>query len=134
MNDDGEPNHTAGMPIYGQIQSFQLTNILVVSVRYFGGIKLGAGGLVNAYRNSARLAIEASLVIEKTTDFSFELHFEYDMVGKVMKIIRRRQLKISTQELARICKICIKVRKSDAAKILGVFECMYPLTIRQLEV
>ena len=62
VNDDGEPNHTAGMPIYGQIQSFQLTNILVVSVRHFGEIKLGAGRLANAYRNSTRLAIEASLI------------------------------------------------------------------------
>ena len=70
-NDDGEPTNSAGMPIYGQIQSFELTNILVVSVRYFGGTKLGVGGLINAYRSSARLALESSIIEEKTIDTYF---------------------------------------------------------------
>ena len=74
-NDDGEPNNSAGMPIYGQIQSFNITNVLVVSVRYFGGTKLGVGGLINAYRNSAKLAIEASQIIVKTINVRFRISF-----------------------------------------------------------
>ncbi len=72
-NDDGEPNNSAGQPIYGQIQAFGLTNILIVSVRYFGGTKLGVGGLINAYRSSARMTIEASEVVEKTIDVFYQL-------------------------------------------------------------
>ena len=81
-NDDGEPNNSAGMPIYGQIQSFDVTNILVVVVRYFGGVKLGVGGLINAYRNAAQLALEASDIEEKTIDLLFELHFDYKDMNK----------------------------------------------------
>ena len=84
-NDDGEPSNSAGMPIYGQIQSFELTNILIVSVRYFGGTKLGVGGLINAYRSSARLALESSIIEEKTIDVFYQLNFQYDLMSKVMR-------------------------------------------------
>ena len=70
-NDDGEPNNSAGMPIYGQIQSFEVTNILVVVVRYFGGIKLGVGGLISAYKNTAQMALENSEIVERTIDKHF---------------------------------------------------------------
>ena len=76
-NDDGEPNNSAGMPIYGQIQSFEVTNILIVVVRYFGGVKLGVGGLINAYRTGAQLALESAEIIEKTINKTFQLQFEY---------------------------------------------------------
>lgn len=133
-NDDGEPSNSAGMPIYGQIQSFGLTNILIVSVRYFGGTKLGVGGLINAYRNSAKLAIEASQVVEKTINVSFELSFGYDLMSKVMKVIKDHQLKILHQKMEVSCELVISVRKSEIVKISGIFENMYPLKIRQLEV
>jgi uncharacterized YigZ family protein len=133
-NDDGEPSNSAGMPIYGQIQSFGLTNILIVSVRYFGGTKLGVGGLINAYRTSAKLAVEASEIVEKTIDVSFELNFGYDQMSKVMKIIKENQLKIVHQKMEVSCQLQILVRKSEVVKISGIFERMYPLKIRQLEV
>lgn len=134
VNDDGEPSNSAGMPIYGQIQSFDLTNILIVSVRYFGGTKLGVGGLINAYRTSAKLAIEASSIIEKTVDDHFEISFGYDQMSKVMKIIKDHNLKIESQILEMDCKIEFSVRKSKSVEIFQIFEKMYPLKIRQLEV
>ena len=78
-NDDGEPNNSAGMPIYGQIQAFNVTNILVVSVRYFGGTKLGVGGLIQAYKNSAQITLEAASIIEKTIDVIYQLNFDYHL-------------------------------------------------------
>src|SRR5690606_187361 len=82
-NDDGEPSNSAGMPIYGQIQSFELTNVLVVVVRYFGGVKLGVGGLIQAYKTSAQLALEASEIIEKTIDAEYIVQCEYKDLNKV---------------------------------------------------
>ena len=82
-NDDGEPNNSAGLPIYGQIQSFEVTNVLIVSVRYFGGTKLGVGGLISAYKSSAKLALEASIILEKTIDIHFKLTFNYDVMNAV---------------------------------------------------
>ncbi len=133
-NDDGEPSNSAGMPIYGQIQSFDLTNVLVVSVRYFGGVKLGVGGLINAYRSSARLAIEASQIIEKTIDISYQLTFGYELMSKAMKIIKENRLQLLSQKLEEKCEIQISVRKSDAVKIFEIFDAIYQLEIRQLEV
>ncbi|MEQ6124846.1 YigZ family protein [Pseudotenacibaculum sp. MALMAid0570] len=132
-NDDGEPSNSAGMPIYGQIQSFELTNVLVVSVRYFGGTKLGVGGLINAYRNSARLALEASNIIEKTIDVPFKLTFGYELMSKVMKIIKDYKLTIQSQKLEEKCQIEIAVRKSEAAKTFEIFEAIYQLEISELE-
>ena len=75
-NDDGEPNNSAGMPIYGQIQSYDITNVLIVVVRYFGGTKLGVSGLINAYRSSAKITIESSEIIEKTVEVYFKIIFD----------------------------------------------------------
>lgn len=133
-NDDGEPSNSAGMPIYGQIQSFNLTNVLIVSVRYFGGTKLGVGGLINAYRSSAKLAIEASNVVEKTIDEFFELKFGYDLMSKVMKTIKENRLSIVSQKLEINCQVVISVRKSEAVKIFDIFEAIYKVNIRRLEV
>ena len=133
-NDDGEPSNSAGMPIYGQIQSFDLTNILIVSVRYFGGTKLGVGGLINAYRSSAKLAIESSLVIEKTIDNLYQLKFDYELMSKVMKIIKDNSISIQTQKLEMDCEIVISVRKSESEKIFQIFDAIYKLNICQLEV
>ena len=82
-NDDGEPNNSAGLPIYGQIQSFEVTNILIVSVRYFGGTKLGVGGLISAYKTSAQITLEASVVVEKTINIHYKLTFNYDLMNAV---------------------------------------------------
>lgn len=132
-NDDGEPSNSAGMPIYGQIQSFEVTNILVVSVRYFGGTKLGVGGLINAYKNSAQLALEASDIIEKTINVKYELSFQYDLMNSVMRIIKEKKLTIVKQQLEADCTYVIAVRKKEAKAIFELFDNLYRLTIKALE-
>ena len=133
-NDDGEPSNSAGMPIYGQIQSFELTNILVVSVRYFGGTKLGVSGLINAYRSSARLALESSIIEEKTIDIFFQLNFEYDLMSKVLRIIKENSILIQDQKLEMNCELIISVRKSNANKVIKIFEAFYKVQIKSLEI
>jgi uncharacterized YigZ family protein len=86
-NDDGEPNNTAGAPIYGQIQSFGLTNVLVVVVRIFGGIKLGVSGLIAAYKTTAQMTLEICEIVEKTIDVHFLISFDYKNMNKVMRVI-----------------------------------------------
>lgn len=132
-NDDGEPSNSAGMPIYGQIQAYGVTNILIVSVRYFGGTKLGVGGLINAYKNSAQLALEASGIIEKTIDVHFKISFGYDLMNKVQRIIKERQLQIVNQKLELDCEYVISVRKNDADSIFEIFDNIYQLSIKKLE-
>jgi putative IMPACT (imprinted ancient) family translation regulator len=90
-NDDGEPSNSAGMPIYGQIQSFGLTNVLVVVVRFFGGTKLG--GLISAYRTAAQMALEAAEIVEKTIDIHYLIAFDYKNMNKVMRVIKEKTLK-----------------------------------------
>ena len=133
-NDDGEPSNSAGMPIYGQIQSFEVTNILVVSVRYFGGTKLGVGGLINAYRASARLTLESSAIEEKTIDESFQLNFQYDLMSKVLRILKENSITITRQKLEMDCEIIIAVRKSHTQKIVKIFETLYRVEIKKLNV
>ena len=133
-NDDGEPSNSAGMPIYGQIQSFDVTNILVVSVRYFGGTKLGVGGLINAYRASARLTLESSAIEEKTIDDSFQLNFQYDLMSKVLRILKENSIKITCQKLEMDCEMIIAVRKSHTQKVVKIFETLYKVEIKQLNV
>ncbi len=132
-NDDGEPSNSAGMPIYGQIQAYGVTNILIVSVRYFGGTKLGVGGLINAYRSSAQLALEASDIIEKTVNIEYQLSFGYDVMNKVMRIVKERNLTIISQQLELSCQYIISVRKKDAATIFELFTNLYKVEIKELE-
>jgi uncharacterized YigZ family protein len=133
-NDDGEPSNSAGMPIYGQIQSFDVTNILVVSVRYFGGTKLGVSGLINAYRASARLTLESSAIEEKTIDDSFQLNFQYDLMSKVLRILKENSITITHQKLEMDCEMIIAVRKSHTQKVVKIFETLYKVEIKQLNV
>ncbi|WP_103071477.1 IMPACT family protein [Aquimarina sediminis] len=132
-NDDGEPSNSAGQPIYGQIQSSDITNVLIVVVRYFGGVKLGVGGLINAYRTTASLAIQASTIIEKTINIDFVVIFEYKDMNKVMRIIKENNLSITKQDLSLNCKIYISVRKKIVDKIKGIFSPLYEIEIKQLE-
>lgn len=132
-NDDGEPNNSAGMPIYGQIQSFEVTNVLIVSVRYFGGTKLGVGGLINAYKLSAQISLEASEIIEKTIDVFFQLNFQYDLMNKVMRIVKEKNLTIVSQKLELDCEYLISIRKKEAQAIFEVFDNLYKVDIKTLE-
>ncbi|MEF3079264.1 IMPACT family protein [Winogradskyella poriferorum] len=131
-NDDGEPNNSAGMPIYGQIQSFEVTNVLVIVVRYYGGVKLGVGGLINAYKTGAQLALEASDIIEKTINKHFTLKFEYKNMSKVMRILKEHQIEITKQTLELDCLLEISVRKGNISKIFEIFDQFYGVEIDEL--
>lgn len=131
-NDDGEPSNSAGMPIYGQIQSFELTNILIVVVRYFGGVKLGVGGLINAYRTAAQMALEAAEIEERTIDFEYEISFGYPEMNKVMRIIKENNLEVVSQKLELDCKIYILVRKGEAEAVFEKFNSIYKVEIKKL--
>jgi uncharacterized YigZ family protein len=128
-NDDGEPSNSAGQPIYGQIQSFNVTNILIVVVRYYGGIKLGVGGLINAYKTAAKLALEQSNIIEKTINVDYLITFDYKNMNKVMRIIKEKQIKIINQKLELDCQIHISVRKNDSNSVFEVFDHLYEVKI-----
>lgn len=121
-NDDGEPNNSAGKPIYGQILSFDLTNVLVVVVRYFGGTKLGVGGLVSAYKLAAKMALEKAVIVERTVDQNISLRFDYEYMDKVMRIIKENDLRILSQKMELDCLFCITVRKNDLSRIVSLVE------------
>lgn len=132
-NDDGEPNNSAGMPIYGQIQSFNVTNILVVSVRYFGGTKLGVGGLITAYKTSAQITLDTADIIEKTIDIFYQLNFEYDLMNKVMRIIKEKNINIVSQKMELACEYIVSIRKKEAQTIFDIFDQLYKVNIIALE-
>ena len=116
-NDDGEPNHSAGDPILGQIRSNNLTDCLIVVVRYFGGTKLGISGLINAYKTSAALAIEENEIIEKLITTRILISFNYPALNEVMKLIKLNELQREDQELELSCKMRLEVRKSMENRI-----------------
>lgn len=121
-NDDGEPNNSAGQPIYGQLLSKELTNVLIVVVRYFGGTKLGVGGLISAYKKSTQLAIEASVIVKKTVNVDFGITFEYKDLNKVLRIIKDNNVEIKHQKMEYDCDFNISVRKNDFVKVKFAFE------------
>ncbi|WP_452221041.1 IMPACT family protein [Lacinutrix salivirga] len=131
-NDDGEPSNSAGMPIYGQIQSFEVTNILIVVLRYYGGVKLGVSGLINAYRTGAQLALEASKIVTKTINIEYCVAFEYKNMNKVMRIIKEKNITVTNQVLELDCKIYISVRKKEAQAVLDSFQSIFGVTITEL--
>lgn len=133
VNDDGEPNNSAGMPIYGQIQSFEVTNVLIVVVRYFGGIKLGVGGLITAYKTAAQMALEHSKIVTKTINQEVELNFEYKDMNKVMRVIKEKNLKISRQTLELTCTIVISVRLKKIKNVLEAFEPIFGVDLKILD-
>ena len=132
-NDDGEPNNSAGLPIYGQIQSFEVTNILIVSVRYFGGTKLGVGGLISAYKVSAQITLEASVVVEKTINIHYKLTFNYDLMNVVQRIIKEKQIDVIEQKLEMDCQYTISIRKKIANSIFTIFNNLYKVDIKVLD-
>ena len=132
-NDDGEPSNSAGMPIYGQIQSFEVTNVLIVVVRYFGGVKLGVGGLINAYKTAAQMALENSNIVERTIDEVFEVSFDYPEMNIVMRLIKEYNLNIVEQKLELDCKIYLSVRKKEAEAIFDKFNTTYKVGIKRVD-
>jgi uncharacterized YigZ family protein len=132
-NDDGEPNNSAGMPIYGQIQSFEVTNVLVIVVRYFGGVKLGVGGLIAAYKTAAQMALEVSDIVEKTIDIHYLIRFDYKNMNKVMRVIKEKNLDIISQKMEMSCEIEIATRKKNAEMIFDIFSNLYEVEILEKE-
>jgi uncharacterized YigZ family protein len=132
-NDDGEPSNTAGMPIYGQIQSYQLTNILVVVIRFFGGVKLGVGGLISAYRTTAQMAIEASKIVEKTININYSISFDYKNINKVMRVIKEKNLEIISQKMDDSCRIEIAVRRKNAELIFDIFNSIFEVEVKGID-
>ena len=132
-NDDGEPSNSAGIPIYGQIQSFGLTNILIVVVRFFGGTKLGVGGLITAYKTTAQLVLENASIIEKTIDVQFKITFDYKNINKVMRIIKEKQLEIHSQKMEENCELLIVTRKKNAERIFDIFDALFEISISKLD-
>ena len=131
-NDDGEPINSAGMPIYGQIQSFNVTNILIVVVRYFGGVKLGVGGLINAYKTAAQLSLDASKIVKKTININYLISFNYKNMNIVMRIIKERNITIIHQKLEMDCQLTISVRKKEAQSVFDIFNQLFEINIESL--
>lgn len=121
-NDDGEPSGTAGKPILGQINSNELTDILVVVIRYFGGIKLGTSGLIVAYREAAAEAIAEATIVEKTVDMQTRFVFEYPFMNDVMKIVKDLEPKILDQHFDMDCSMTLEIRKAQYDQLVSRLE------------
>ena len=130
-NDDGEPSGTAGRPILGQINSRELTNILVIVVRYFGGILLGTGGLVVAYKEATTDALDQAEVIEKTVDESISIIFDYVLMNEVMRIIKDTNAQITSQSFENQCEMQLSIRKQDAGLLSAKLAKIYGLQIKE---
>ena len=129
-NDDGEPSNTAGMPIYGQIQSFGVTNVLILVVRTFGGVKLGVGGLITAYKTAAQMTLNSSKIIEKTIDIHYLVSFDYKNINKIMRVIKEKNIEIVSQKMEMSCEIEIITRKKNAKMIFDIFNSMFEIVIK----
>lgn len=128
-SDDGEPNNSAGAPIYGQILSFNVTNIAIVVVRYFGGTKLGVGGLITAYKEAAKDALHNSTIISCTVDNFYQLEFSYEIMSDVMNAIKKHQLEITSQVLEEKGMIQFRIRESESEAIVNSLNQIEGLTI-----
>ena len=132
-NDDGEPSGTAGRPIYGQLQSKDLTNVLIVVVRYFGGIKLGVSGLINAYKSAAADALAQADIVERTVNEIYELKFNYDAMNDIMKIVKDDGLLLLNTQFDLECSLTYKIRKKDADRVNEKFRKTYRCKIIYLK-
>ena len=133
MNDDGEPSGTAGKPIFGQILSFGLTNIIIIVVRYFGGTKLGTSGLINAYKTASRDSLEKAGYCIKTINDIFEIGFDYPDTSEVMKIIKDQSVEIIKSHYTDTCKLIISVRKTNATNLTDNLRSTNKVKISYLE-
>jgi uncharacterized YigZ family protein len=119
LNDDGEPSGTAGRPILNTLLSSDLTNVLAVVVRYFGGTLLGVPGLINAYKSATQDAINQAIIVEKTINIIFKLEFQHSVMNEVMRIIKDENLKIFNQEFDLNCSLAIEIRQSQVNKVIA---------------
>ena len=126
-NDDGEPKNSAGTPIYGQIQSFGVTDVLVVVVRIFGGAKLGVSGLINAYRAAAQMALENARIETRIIETKLVLRFGYAIMNQVMRVIKKVNARVVSQEMEKECAIIIAVPRSQTDSIRAELERIHQL-------
>jgi len=131
-SDDGEPSNSSGPPILGQIQSFDLTNILIVVIRYFGGTKLGVSGLINAYRTAAKEAIEANDIIEKTVMSYYRVEFSYNEMNSVMKLIKDNNINQTNQNFDLNCSLEISIKVSEENTVTEKFKKISGVKIKYL--
>lgn len=129
-NDDGEPSGTAGRPILGQINSHNLTDVLIVVVRYFGGALLGTSGLINAYKMAASEAIAHAKIIEKTVDEMFFIQFDYTILNDVMRVLKQFEEADWKQDFHLDCKIHLRIRKSQSEALRGALCAIYGVKFR----
>jgi len=113
-SDDGEPSNSAGPPILGQIQAFDLTNILIAVVRYYGGTNLGVGGLISAYRNAAKEALEAAQIVKKEEEIQFSIQFPYEKLYLVMDLLKKANVEIVQQSLDSECSLLLRIELSSS--------------------
>ena len=116
-NDDGEPSSTAGKPILGQIISHELTDVIVFVIRYFGGVKLGTSGLINAYRTAANEALSNASVVVKLVEETIDFDFTYPMMNDVMRVVKEMQPRVIDQKFDNTCSIKLSIRKSEAEQL-----------------
>lgn len=128
-NDDGEPSGTAGKPIHGQLLSFDLTNVLLIVVRYFGGIKLGTSGLINAYRTAARDALQQAQVVERLITARFVAHFDYADMNDVMRQLKLLGLQPGAQRFEEQCQLQFDARLSAVSSVEKAFEPLHRIRL-----
>lgn len=131
MNDDGEPSGTGGKPIYGQLLSMDVTDVLIVVVRYFGGVLLGTSGLTNAYKTAAREALEAATIEERTVDDRYRVGFKYEQMNDVMRIVKDYGLTLTKQRFEMECEVEFSVRQSNSERVRQAFENLRTVSIEK---
>ena len=132
VNDDGEPSGTAGRPILNTLLSNDLTNIVVVVVRYFGGTLLGVPGLINAYKKATQEAVNNSIIIELTINSVYEIRFDHAQMNEVMKIIKDEEISIRNQEFNNVCIIKVEIRQAAQEKILNRFKKINSISLKYI--
>lgn len=131
FNDDGEPSGTAGKPILGQINSSELTNVLIIVVRYFGGTLLGTGGLIRAYKEAAAVAIAEANIIEKTVDDKIKIYFEYVLLNDVMRVLKQFDSVKWSQDFRESCQMELVVRRSLSPQLIEMLSSIYGVAIEE---
>jgi len=129
-NDDGEPSGTAGKPILGQINSAELTDVLLLVVRYFGGTLLGTGGLIKAYKEAAADAIAHAEIVEKTVDDVIEIQFDYILLNDVMRVLKQFESVQWTQDFRESCRMRVQIRRSLSTQLKEMLLAIYGVEIR----
>jgi uncharacterized YigZ family protein len=131
-NDDGEPSNSAGAPIYGQIQSFDITNVVIAVVRYYGGVNLGVGGLINAYRTAAKEVIELSEVIIKEVKLNYRFDFKYSEMAILLDEIKKHTIEITNQHFEQECYLEVSINESEQDLVQMLCNKFQTLKVRRL--